>query len=303
MLDSPLESIITCSQFTGFGVFYTYFLSCSLSFNLSLTKALYIAFLGATLVYSTGYYQFDNLNFEPKSVVVYGLFIQSFCSAALTACFFANKNYEDAMILQVLPKLSILLFYTAFYLNRVASIFYVRIISRAQQLTDGVTLLSWVVTVILLGFNIVGYEGYKKSLGITMVAYGFLYLSLGLYIKDKVPEARGLMDHEISKLFGFGNLETVLKYEEHRTFSCNEGSIFYFRNLTNEKIAIDISFSNPEDHVKNFNRRFIRGRGHVKFDIKRGPSKMGNDRFFVFYAKKLKDLDDYNNCGFITVQL
>ncbi|UMM26041.1 hypothetical protein L5515_005602 [Caenorhabditis briggsae] len=136
-----------------------------------------------------------------------------------------------------------------------------------------------------------------------MDAYGFLYLSLALYINDKLPEVRGLLDHEISKLFGFGNLETVLKYEEHRTFSCNEGSIYYFRNLTNEKIAIDISFSNPEDHVKNFHRRFIRGRGHVKFDIKRRSNKMGNDRFFVFYANNLKDLDDYNSCGFITVRL
>lgn len=95
MLETALESVSTCCQLTGLGVFYTYILSFVLAFDLSLTAALYIASLGAVLVFLSANYQFDNKKFEPKTFIVYGLFAQSFCSASLATCFFAESGDES----------------------------------------------------------------------------------------------------------------------------------------------------------------------------------------------------------------
>ncbi|KAF1760345.1 hypothetical protein GCK72_008594 [Caenorhabditis remanei] len=304
MLDTPLEGIFTCAQFTGLGVFYTYFLALILSFNIPITHAVYMTFLGALLVHFSGFYKMDNWKYEPKTCIVYGLYMMSFCSAALAACFFAQGDVDNELILIVLPKVSCIIFFISFYLTRISSVFYVNILCAPCKSSEVAGKLTWLVAVILMAFNLVGYEDYQKSLGITLIVYGFLYLSLAFFISDKLPETRGLFDHEVAKLFGFYQLQHVLKYEEHRTLSCSDGTTFYFRNLTNDKVAINLIFSNPNDHLtaEHFSRKNIRGRGHLKIEVKRREHKQKNDRLFIFYAKDLKDLENMNKCGFLTVR-
>uniref|UniRef100_A0A1I7UJ50 Transmembrane protein n=1 Tax=Caenorhabditis tropicalis TaxID=1561998 RepID=A0A1I7UJ50_9PELO len=213
-----------------------------MAFNLPPIRAVYSAALGAVLVYFTGNYELSNRKyFEPKTVIIYSLYMQSFCSASVAACFLADAHIEKPYLLQQLPKISVTLFFISFYFTRISSVFYFRILAKSGKCQDNVSIVSWIVTVILLGFKVSGYEEYHKSLGITIgITFGFLHLTIAFFVNEQVPKVYGLTENEILKLFGFCSLRNLIRYEDHRTFTCSEGTQLYFRNLTTGKVAIDV---------------------------------------------------------------